>query len=137
MVFDRWEFSAFYIFLMVFSFISVILGKLFPNSIGIPLTGFYKRYSTPEIFEKYCGNLFSAVAGGLAEIAQTSGGKVAVAIGGVLIAQDAFCKSGATQVAQYKMEQVMNGGTHPSNQPFLFKPTEPSWADQLVGIGKE
>ena len=62
-LFDSWLFLGVYVFIMAFAVFTVILGKLFLNAVGVFLTQFYKKHSSAEIFETYCGNPFSAITG--------------------------------------------------------------------------
>jgi hypothetical protein len=124
-LFDFYWFSIAYIALIVFSIVAVVSEK------GLPLTHFFKRYSTPDIFIKYCGNPLSALVGGAAKIGSKGTGKVALALGGIVVGQDAFQKSKMGQRPQYAVEKVLNNGVHPSNEPFTFKPNGPSWADNV------
>ena len=135
-VFDSWLFIGVYVCLMVFTIMSVALGKLFPKVIGVPLTSFYKKHASPNIFKKYCGNPFSAIAGSAGKILTTGGGRIAVAMGVTVLGQDAVHKAGIGQYPKYQFEKWANGGVHPSNQPFVFKDTGPSWADNISKWGK-
>jgi len=133
-LFDTYVFVGVYLFLMIFCMVTVIFGKLFPKFIGIPLAGFFKKYSSPEVFKNYCGNPLGAITGGVVKIAGTSGGRVAIAAAGILITQDAVHKSGIGQYSKYQIEKWSNDGSHPSNKPFTFKNNGPSWADNVSNL---
>lgn len=60
---DSWWPMVTYIGLMIFAVSSVCLGKFFPNTIGIPVTRFYKRHASSYVFHKYCGNSYGAIGG--------------------------------------------------------------------------
>jgi hypothetical protein len=128
---DLWWPLAVYIFLMAFCVVTVSLGKLFSEVIGIPLTHFYKRYTTQKIFKDYCGNTFSAICGGSVEVLSTGTGKIALALVGALLGQDAVHKSGIGQYPKYLFEKWANGGSHPTGKPFMFKDNGPSWGDTI------
>ena len=133
---ELWWPLATYIFLMAFCVATVTLGKLFPKVIGTPLTRFYKRYATPKVFKEYCGNPFSAIAGSAAKVFGIGTGRVAIAMAGAILTQDAAHKAGVGQYPKYKFEKWANGGSHPSGKPFVFKENGPSWADNISKCGK-
>jgi heme/copper-type cytochrome/quinol oxidase subunit 2 len=136
--FDIWWVMVIYICMMVFAVITVALGKLFPEAIGIPLTSFYKKHASTDIFEKYCGNPFSSIAGSFGKIVSSGGGRIAAATGMAILGQDALHKAGVGQYPKYQLEKWLNGGIHPSNEPFTFKDNGPSWGDNLSkGIRRE
>ena len=84
-VFDFWLLIVIYICIMVYAVLTVSLGKLFPKTIGVPLTTFYKKYSSTDVFYKYCGNPFSAIAGGAAKVAASGGGRIIIGVGMALL----------------------------------------------------
>ena len=133
---DCWWLFTVYIFLMAFCVVTVALGKLFPNTIGIPLTSFYKQYATQKVFKEYCGNPFSAITGGAAKVSGTGSGRIALASVSVVLGQDAVHKAGIGQYPKYQFEKWANGGNHPSGEPFTFKENGPSWADNISKWGK-
>ena len=128
---NLWQLLAVWILLMTFSVTTVSLGKVFPKVIGIPLTQFYKRHATPKVFDDYCGNPYSAIAGGAGKVLATGSSRAALAIIGGVFAQDAVHKAGIGQYPKYQFEKWSNGGTHPTGQPFLFKENGPSWGDSI------
>lgn len=97
---------------MAFSVVTVALGKLFPEVIGIPLTHFYKRYATQKVLS-------------------TGTGKMALVSVGALLGQDAVHKAGIDQYPKYQFEKWANEGSHPIGKPFVFKNNGPSWADNI------
>jgi hypothetical protein len=133
---DLWWPLAIYIFLMAFCVVTVALGKVFPEVIGIPLTNFYKRYATQKVFKDYCGNPFSAIKGGAAKVLSTGTGKIGLASVGAILGQDAVHKAGIDQYPKYQFEKWANGGSHPTGEPFVFKDNGPSWADNISKWGK-
>ena len=135
--FDIWWFMGIYICMMAFAVITVTLGKLFPETIGVPLTGFYKKYASSKIFEKYCGNPFGSIGGGAAKVLSSGGGRVAIALGGTVLGQDVAHKAGVGQYPKYVFETWADNGTHPSKEPFTFKPNGPSWADNISKWGEK
>ena len=60
---ELWWILICYFYLMIFAIISVAFGKLYPRAIGLPLCRFYKKYSSDNIFIKYCGNEFESISG--------------------------------------------------------------------------
>jgi hypothetical protein len=128
---DQWWVLGIYIVPLIFATVTVTLGKLFPKYIGIPLTSFYRDNSSPDIFKKYCGNPFSSIAGAAAKVAGSGAGRVVIAAGGAVAAQDMLHKSGVGQYPKWKFEEYVNNGKHPSKQPFTFKDNGPSWADNI------
>ena len=133
---DIWWPLAVYIFLMIYCVITVTLGKLFPKVIGIPFTNFYKEYATPKIFNNYCGNPYEAIVGTAAKTWKTGGGKIVLATASTFIGQDAAHKAGVGQYPKYMFEKWANGGSHPTNKPFMFQDNGPSWADNASRWGK-
>jgi Cytochrome C and Quinol oxidase polypeptide I len=128
---DQWWVLGIYIVPLIFATVTVALGKLFPKYIGVPLTNFYRKNSSPDIFKKYCGNPFSAMTASAAKVAGSGAGRAAVAAAGAVIGQDALHKAGISQYPKYRLEQWANGGVHPSNEPFTFKDKGPSWGDNI------
>ena len=128
---DYWHFIGIYVSLIIFITISVFLGKLFPKHIGIFLTNFYKKHSTSDIFEKYCGNLYSSISSTAAQIVSNGGSKAVLVIVSAILGQDAIHKTGLGEYFKYVFEKTVNGGVHPSKESFLFKSKEDSWGDKI------
>lgn len=128
---DSYLFMILYVSLIAFVKISVALGKSFPQTIGKPLTGFYKRYATRYTFEKYCGNPFSAMTAEAAKLLNASSGKMVVVVGDIFVVQDIWCKTGS-QVLKFEYEKMANGGTHRLKKAFLFDKEIQSWADVAI-----
>jgi len=128
-------FIIIYISSMFYALVTVILGKLFPEFIGVPLTAFYKKYSTQEVFNQYCGNPLSSIVGGVVKIANTGSGKIVFCTLGAIGVQEGLHKACVGQYPKYRFEEWANNGKHPSGKSFEFKDNGPSWADNISKWG--
>ena len=118
--------------------LTVCLAETFPNSFGRVYLSFLKRHSSPEVFNKFCGNTYEALKLAiknpkfLKAIAQNGGGKLVVATGMGLVGEHTAHKLKLGQIYEYQVDKFMNGGQHSSGQPFSFKPNGPSMLENVV-----
>ena len=136
--------SLYYIIVYWISIIYVLTmlylaAKVYPKTFGIRYLNFLKRHSSIDAFEKYCGNSWSALKAAInhpdfINVAVKNGiGKGIYVTGGALTTEHVLHKSKIGQVYQYQTEKYLNGGTHPSGKPFVFRPNGSSILDNLTG----
>jgi hypothetical protein len=138
-IFDSLYYISIYWVSIIYILTTVYLAETFPNSFGARYIAFLKRHSSIEIFNKYCGNPWSALKTAIQnpefiKIAAKNGvGKGIKATGLGLAGEHLIHKSKVGQVYEYQVEKSLNNGKHPSGKPFFFKPNGPSILEKCVG----
>ena len=138
-IFDSYYYITVY-WISIFYIISTLyIAEKFPDSFGSRYLSFLKHHSSPEAFEKYCGNPWGTLKAFIQhpefiKVAAKNGvGKALTGTGAVLLTEHTFHKAKVGQIYDYKMDQYMNGGKHSSGEPFSFKPNGPSLLDKVAG----
>ena len=136
------KYMAIYIVSILYILLTVYLTHKFPDSFGSRYISFLKRHSSPEAFKKYCGNPLETLKTIIKNpefinvVMKNGFGKIINCVGVGLALEHSVHELGVTQVYRYKTEQYMNGGQHPSGQPFTYKPNGPSVLESLF-FGKD
>ncbi len=138
-IFDSFYYIAVY-WISIFYIISTLyIAEKFPDSFGSRYLSFLKHYSSTEVFEKYCGNLWGALKAAIKNpefikvAAQNGVGKAITGTGAALVTEHIFHKAKVGQIYEYKTDQYMNDGKHSSGKPFSFKPNGPSILEKVTG----
>jgi len=138
-IFDSLYYIIIYWISILYIVFTLYIAEKFPDSFGSKYLSFLKCHSSPEAFNKYCGNPWGALKAAIKNpefvkvIAKNGIGKAVVGTGVAIATEHTFHKAKIGQIYEYKVDQYMNDGQHSSGKPFSFEPNGSSILDKVTG----
>ena len=100
--------------------LTIYLSEKFPSSLGARYLRFLKVNSSPEVFNKYCGNPWSALKTLIKNpdfikvAAKNGGGKFLAGTGAAVVAEHTIHNAKLGQIFEYEIDKYINNGYHSS-----------------------